>query len=785
MSRSNQPTLNSSSGDPHRHFVHEIIDHDLETGKTAGVVTRFPPEPNGYLHIGHAKAICLNFGIAQQYGGRCHLRFDDTNPTTEDMEYAEGIQRDIRWLGFDWGEHLYYASDYFERIYAFAVHLVKQGLAYVCSLNEEQIREYRGTISEPGRESPYRNRSVEESLDLLERMRKGEFEDGAHVLRAKIDMSAKNMLMRDPLLYRIRRVPHFHTGDAWSIYPMYDFAHCLEDAIECVTHSLCSLEFENNREIYDWVLDHVSPECRPHQYEFARLNLNYTLMSKRKLLQLVNEGHVSGWDDPRMPTLAGLRRRGYTPESIRNFCDRVGVAKTHNVIDVALLEFSLRDDLNQKVPRVLTVLRPLKVVIENYPEDQTEELDAPYYPRDVPKEGSRALPFTRELYIERDDFAEDPPPGFFRLAPGREVRLRYAYFIRCHEVIKDAEGEVIELRCTYDPETRGGNAPDGRKVQGTLHWVSATHSLPVEVRLYDRLFSEEEPGRDGIDFQEHLNPRSLEILDGCRAEPSLGGSTAGDSFQFERQGFFTVDPDSRGDHLVFNRTVTLKDTWAKLAGDRKARERKELAARRAAEKAAAKERQRLEAPSASPEPELGPEQIARFERYRDTLGLAEADATRLAADEDLGQFFEQALEHHDQARSVANWVLNELLREVKDHPLDQLPFGPAELAQLVALVDAGKITGAAGKEVFAALLESGSDPKGIVKEKGLEVLGAGDEMDRILDRVLEENPEQLAAYRGGKTALLGFFVGQVMRATGGRANPQELQAALRKRLAGD
>ena len=521
MSRSNQPTLNSSSGDPHRHFVHEIIDHDLETGKTAGVVTRFPPEPNGYLHIGHAKAICLNFGIAQQYGGRCHLRFDDTNPTTEDMEYAEGIQRDIRWLGFDWGEHLYYASDYFERIYAFAVHLVKQGLAYVCSLNEEQIREYRGTISEPGRESPYRNRSVEESLDLLERMRKGEFEDGAHVLRAKIDMSAKNMLMRDPLLYRIRRVPHFHTGDAWSIYPMYDFAHCLEDAIECVTHSLCSLEFENNREIYDWVLDHVSPECRPHQYEFARLNLNYTLMSKRKLLQLVNEGHVSGWDDPRMPTLAGLRRRGYTPESIRNFCDRVGVAKTHNVIDVALLEFSLRDDLNQKVPRVLTVLRPLKVVIENYPEDQTEELDAPYYPRDVPKEGSRALPFTRELYIERDDFAEDPPPGFFRLAPGREVRLRYAYFIHCHEVIKDAEGEVIELRCTYDPETRGGNAPDGRKVQGTLHWVSATHSLPVEVRLYDRLFSEEEPGRDGIDFQEHLNPRSLEILDGCRAEPSL------------------------------------------------------------------------------------------------------------------------------------------------------------------------------------------------------------------------------------------------------------------------
>jgi glutaminyl-tRNA synthetase len=554
---------------PGRDFIREMVARDRAAGKYGGrVVTRFPPEPNGYLHIGHAKSICLNFGLAQELGGKCHLRLDDTNPETEEQEYVEAIKEGVRWLGFDWGESFFHASDYFEQLYDFAVELIRMGKAYVDSLSEDEIREYRGTVTEPGRNSPYRDRSVEENLDLFARMRDGEFPDGAHVLRGKIDMASPNMKMRDPLFYRIKRATHYHRGDAWCIYPFYDFAHPLSDAIEGITHSLCTLEFENNREIYDWLVDSLVeslpfPEP-PRQTEFARLNLTYTVMSKRKLLELVERKLVAGWDDPRLPTLAGFRRRGFTPEAIRDFCDRIGVAKANSTVDVTLLEHCQREDLNPQVPRVLCVLRPLKLVIENYPEGQVEELDAPFYPHDVPKEGSRKVPFTRVLYIERDDFAEQPPKGFHRLSPGREVRLRYAYFVRCESVVKDpASGEIVEVRCTYDPATRGGAAPDGRKVPGTLHWVSADHALPAEVRLYDRLFRVERPDLEEGPFEDSLNPQSLEALTDSRIEPAAADSALGERLQFERQGYFFRDPvDSSPDHLVFNRIVPLRDSWA-------------------------------------------------------------------------------------------------------------------------------------------------------------------------------------------------------------------------------
>ncbi len=546
-------------------FIRAIIEEDLRTNKYGGRVhTRFPPEPNGYLHIGHAKSICLNFGLAADYGGLCNLRFDDTNPTKEEAEYVEAIKEDVRWLGFDWGDRLFYASDYFEQLYEYAVQLIKKGKAYVCDLSSEEIREYRGTLTEPGKDSPYRNRSVEENLDLFERMRAGEFPDGSRTLRAKIDMAHPNVLMRDPVMYRIMHATHHRTGDKWCIYPMYDFTHCLSDSIERITHSICTLEFENNRALYDWFLDELGV-YHPQQIEFARLNLSYTVLSKRKLLQLVEQGHVSGWDDPRMPTLSGLRRRGYTPEAIRDFCDLIGVAKANSIVDVALLEHCLRQDLNKRAPRVFGVLRPLKVVIDNYPEDLVEEMECINNPED-PGMGTRKVPFSRVLYIERGDFREDPPRKWFRLAPGREVRLRYAYYITCVDVIKDEHGEVIELHCTYDPETRGGWAPDGRRVRGTLHWVSAAHALEAEVRLYDRLFSKPNPldVEEGEDFTANLNPNSLEILTTCRVEPSLAGAAPGSRYQFERQGYFCVDSDSTDEKLVFNRTVALRDTWAKI-----------------------------------------------------------------------------------------------------------------------------------------------------------------------------------------------------------------------------
>ncbi|HVB37260.1 MAG TPA: glutamine--tRNA ligase/YqeY domain fusion protein [Vicinamibacterales bacterium] len=546
-------------------FIRTRIAEDRAGGRYGGRVhTRFPPEPNGYLHIGHAKSICLNFGVAAENGGLCNLRFDDTNPVKEDVEYVEAIEADVRWLGFDWGDRMFYASDYFERLYGLALDLIRRGQAYVDSLSAEEIRDYRGTLTEPGRNSPYRDRPVEENLDLFARMRAGEFPDGQYVLRAKIDMASPNMNMRDPTLYRIRRAHHHRTGDTWCIYPMYDYAHPLSDAIEGITHSLCTLEFEDHRPLYDWLVNELFTGGRPQQIEFARLNLNYTLMSKRKLLQLVEQRRVAGWDDPRMPTISGLRRRGYTPESIRDFCARVGVAKKENVIDMAQLEHSVREDLNRRAPRVMAVLRPLRVVLTNYPEGQVEEVDVINNPED-PSAGTRKVPFSRVLYLEQDDFREDPPKKFFRLAPGREVRLRCAYFITCQEVVKDEAGRVVELRCTYDPATRGGDAPDGRRVKATLHWVSAAHAREADVRLYDRLFTVEDPeGQDGHDFTEYLNPGSLETLTGCQVEPGLAGALPGYRCQFERLGYFCVDSDSTDGRLVFNRTVSLRDTWARI-----------------------------------------------------------------------------------------------------------------------------------------------------------------------------------------------------------------------------
>jgi glutaminyl-tRNA synthetase len=547
-------------------FIRAAIEEDLRTGRFNGrVMTRFPPEPNGYLHIGHAKSICLNFGVAKEYNGQCNLRFDDTNPAKEEVEYVESIKTDVQWLGADWKDGMYYASDYFQKIYEYAVQLIKMGKAYVCHLTQEQVRETRGTLTQPGQNSPFRDRSVEENLALFEDMRAGRVEEGVCVLRAKIDMSSPNISLRDPAIYRVKKASHHRTGDAWQIYPMYDFAHCLSDSIEGITHSLCSLEFENNRPLYDWFLDQLGA-YHPQQIEFARLNLSNTVLSKRRLIQLVQEGHVTAWDDPRMPTISGIRRRGYTPEAIRDFCERIGISKADNLVDIALLEHCLREDLNKRAPRVMAVLRPLKLVIENYPEDQVDEFDFPYHPED-PSMGGRKIPFSRVLYIEQDDFREVPPPKYFRLAPGKEVRLRYAYYVTCTELIKDASGAITEVRCAYDPETKGGWSKDGRKIKGTLHWVSAAHAIDARVRLYEHLFTALNPmdGKEGKDFKEYINPNSLEVLDGCKVEPSLAQAALGERFQFERMGYFCLDyKDAKPGAPVFNRTATLRDSWAKI-----------------------------------------------------------------------------------------------------------------------------------------------------------------------------------------------------------------------------
>jgi glutaminyl-tRNA synthetase len=760
-------------------FLRQIVTDDLATGRYPRPVTRFPPEPNGYLHIGHAKSICLNFGIAQEFGGRCHLRFDDTNPETEDQHYVDSIIDSVRWLGFDWGEHLYFAADYFERMYEVAEHLIRTGHAYVDSASEEEIREARGTVTQSGWPTAYRDRSVEENLDLFRRMRAGEFPDGAHVLRARIDLASPNMLMRDPILYRIRHAHHYRTGDAWCIYPLYDYAHPLEDAFECITHSLCTLEFENNRELYDWVVEHAPLECRPHQYEFARLALDSTVMSKRKLLELVEGGLVSGWDDPRLPTIAGLRRRGVTPEAIRSFCDMIGVAKTNSRVDIGKLEYAVRDDLNQRAPRVMCVLRPLRVVLTNWPAGHVEHIDAPYWPHDVPKHGSRPVPFGGELYIERDDFAEQPPKGFFRLALGREARLRYGYIIRCDEVVKDGAGEIVELRCTYDPETRGGSTPDGRVVKGTLHWVSAAHALPCEVRLYDRLLSVPDPDALGgdADWKSHLNPDSLVVVKDALAEPSVRDAPAGSRFQFERLGYFFSDPvDARPDALVFNRTVTLRDTWAKITG--------------AAEDTSRPDRSRAHEPARETKPKKkeSPRPAARTideeKRYHVLVarGLPAEQANVLAVDEALGKLFDAAVTAGGPARAVANWLVNELPRELNGGDAWQLPFDGRALARLVSLVEDGTLSSTGGREVLGILVRDGGDPDDIVERNGLRQVSDESALEPIVAEVLAAHPDRVEAYRGGRTGLLGFFVGQVMSRSGGRANPERVKEILEGRL---
>jgi glutaminyl-tRNA synthetase len=764
-----------ASGARARNFIRDIIDADLDSGKHTRVVTRFPPEPNGYLHIGHAKSICLNFGLAADYGGVCHLRFDDTNPATEDVEYVESIQRDIRWLGFDWGDKLFFASDYFEQLYQHAERLVLKGRAYVDSLNEEEIREYRGSLTAPGRPSPHRSRSVDENLDLLRRMRAGAFPDGAHVLRGMGDLSAANMKMRDPLLYRIRHQNHHRTGGAWCIYPMYDYAHPLSDAIEGITHSICTLEFENNRELYDWVLAACETEARPQQIEFARLNLGYTVMSKRKLLRLVEERRVEGWDDPRMPTLAGLRRRGVTPEAIRAFCDRIGVARANSMVDLGKLDFSLRDDLNRRAPRVMCVLRPVRVVLEDVPAGHVEEIEAPSFPPDVGKPGTRRVPLTRVIYIDREDFRIDPPPGFHRLSPGREVRLRYAGTIRCKDVVSDSRtGEAMELRCSYRP-TGEGDAD----VKGVIHWVSAEKSLACEVNLIDRLFSVEKPD-ETADFLAHVNQRSVESLTSCRIEPSVVDAAVGARFQFERLGYFVAESrGGAGGALIFNRIVPLRDSSgakpepevaAPAPGKKSAK-----AQTRPARKSRAEVRERMR--------ERSPELTAKLDRFTGELGLEREPAELLTGDLDLAAFFEAAVAAGARPASAANWVLNELLGRIGERALDSLPFGGSQLGELVRLVDDGVVSGAGGKEVLAEMLDGTGEPGAIVERRSLRQVSDASAIEPIIDQVIAANPDQVGRYKAGKTGLLGFLVGQVMKASGGAANPERVQELLRQKLA--
>ncbi len=764
-------------------FLHAIVDEDIKTNKYNGnVITRFPPEPNGFLHIGHAKSICINFGIANDYkGGICHLRFDDTDPTKEDFKYVESIKQDVHWLGFDWGDKLFFASDYYQKLYEYAIALIEKGLAYVCSLNEEEIRQYRGTVTESGKESPYRNRSAEENLKLFQQMKDGEFKDGEHVLRAKIDMSSANMKMRDPLLYRIRHASHYRTGDEWCLYPMYDFAHCLSDAMEGITHSICTLEFENNRELYDWVLEAVDfPKPVPKQYEFARLNLNYTVMSKRKLLYLVESGLVDGWDDPRLPTISGLRRRGVTPEAIKNFCNSIGVAKSNSIVDMAQLEFCIRDDLNTKVPRVLSVLNPLKVVIENYPKDKEEILDASYYPHDVPKEGSRVVPFAREIYIEKDDFNENPPKGFYRLAPGKEARLRHAYVIKCEEVIKDPNtGEVIELRCSYDPASKSGADTSGKKVKGTIHWVSKKHAKPVEVRLYDRLFNVEHPGEY---IEKDLNPDSLKVLQTSFVEPAVANFAPGSSFQFERQGYFYLDPISTTkDKLVFNRTVQLRDSWAKAV---KQNDSKPPEAKKEPKKAPAKQAQPQTTENSFTQSieDMTSIELERFEKYKKEFNVPNDNAAIIAKDEFLTQLFEESLAVYNNGASLSNWIVNDILRELKDFADKKLLFDGKQLADLACIVDKEEISNKIGKDVLDIMLKQGGNPLDIIEKQNLKQLNDPKELEPIVELVIKENPDNVEKYKSGRTNLLGFFVGQVMKKTAGKANPKLTNQLVQKKL---
>ncbi len=758
-------------------FIREIVKRDTASGRYGGrVVTRFPPEPNGFLHIGHAKSICLNFGIAREFDGACHLRFDDTNPETEDMAFVESIMRDVRWLGFDWNGKLFFASDYYEQFFGFAVRLIEAGKAYVDSLTESGIREYRGTVTEPGRESPHRNRTVSENLDLFTRMRAGEFPDGAHVLRARIDMAAANMKLRDPLLYRIRHTSHYRTGDAWCIYPMYDFAHPLSDAIEGVTHSICTLEFENNRAIYDWLVETLFDAPRPRQYEFARLNLDYAVMSKRKLLQLVEDDFVSGWDDPRMPTIAGLRRRGYTPEGIRDFAARIGVDKANSRVSMELLEDAIRDDLNGRCPRVLAVLRPLKVTITNLPVDGIDWLDAPLWPRDSGRDGSRKLALAREIFIERTDFSEQPPEGWLRLSPGGEVRLANSGYIRCDEVVKDPlSGEVVELRCALDSGEDNPGGAGKRKKRAAIQWLSSAHAVRAEVRLYDRLCAVANPEdvEEGKTFKDHLNPDSVTVIPGALVEPGLAGVQGGDRFQFVRNGYFVADEvDSKPGAPVFNRIIELRDGYkANKAAPSPAPPavRKPASVRTIPDE---RTRSRL----------AGPAQAARHDRFIATPGLTAEQADVLTSDPAVADFFEAALAIHPDARSIANWVVNDLLRELKGRALSRLPFGPPELAELAAMTDRQAITNPAARTIFAAMMAGGGKPAEIAARLGLDRVMSDSEIEAAVDTALAPLGEKVAEYRAGKTNLLGMFTGYAMRAVAGKADPAAVQRILGEKL---
>jgi len=746
-------------------FLRTIIEEDLKSGKYQEVHTRFPPEPNGFPHIGHAKSIYINFGIAKDYQGRCNLRMDDTNPTTEDTQYVEAIKDAVKWLGFEWDGDVRFTSDYFSKLYNYAIQLIKMKKAYVDSLNEEEIREYRGSVTKPGRRSKYAKRSIEENLDLFERMKNGEFAEGEHVLRAKIDMSAANMKMRDPLLYRIRHAHHYRSGDAWHIYPMYDFAHCLSDYIEGITHSICTLEFENNRDIYDWILDTLGlgvESPRPYQYEFARLNISYTVMSKRKLLELVKGGYVNGWDDPRMPTIAGYRRRGYTPESIVNFCESIGVAKANSMVDVAQLEFAIRDDLNTKVPRVMCVLDPLKVTIANY--EGSEELDASYYPEDVPKEGSRKLPFSSEIYIERKDFSENPPKGYFRLTPKQPVRLKHAYIITCKEIVKDTEGNIIEIKAEYHPNSKSGADSSGIKVKSAIQWVDANTAKQIELRLYDRLFKDEAP--EGI---ESLNPNSLKIIKNALIEPAVITEKPDERFQFEREGYFYADPiDYTDEKPVFNKIVGLKNSWAK----------------KSKEKVARKER-RAKAKKVQVDGEVAPMsdiEQARFDKYTNEMKLNNEVANTLARDAQLSSFYDEALALLNSPINIANIVANEVARELKKRQANELKFNAKQVAELVKMIDEETISNKIAKQLFEEMAHTGKNPIEIVKDRGLVQISDPAVILPIIDEIIAKNPDNVEKFKSGNSKLLGFFVGQTIKATGGKANPKVVNELVAQQL---
>ncbi len=757
-------------------FIRDLIDADLASGKHTQVVTRFPPEPNGYLHIGHAKSICLNFGLVEQYKGHCNLRFDDTNPAKEDQEYVDSISSDVRWLGFDYGDGPEFASDYFQTMYEIAERLIEAGHAYVCSLSEGEIRETRGSLREAGSPSPYRDRSVAESLDLFRRMRAGEFGNGAHVLRAKIDMSAANMKMRDPLLYRVRKDTHHRTGDEWPIYPFYDFAHPIEDAIEGITHSLCTLEFENNRDVYDWVIANADLESKPEQTEFARLSLDYTVMSKRKLKVLVDEGHVSGWDDPRMPTLAGMRRRGYRPEAIRRFCDLIGVSKNNSVVDFGKLEYTVRDDLNQYAPRAMAVLRPLKVVLSNYPKDKRETLSAPSYPPDIGKPGERSFNLGAELYIEAEDFSEEPPKGFRRLAPGRWIRLRYAYCIRCDEVIKDEAGTVVELRCSYDESTLGGSSPSDQKVWGIIHWADAVDSLPAEVRIYDRLFKSERPDA-GDNFLEHINEDSLQLLN-ARVEASVIAPDAGTIFQFERQGFFVLDNvDSKPSALVFNRTISLRDSWKKESTTSEKAQSKEPVKKSG--RSATRPKSRSKAELRAGAREMDPLLASRYKQYQDQ-GISESDADMLSGSKAWGDQLETLHRAGVSLQVAAKWLINEQPRE-DDQPLPSA--SPAAEFKAAILASEKRISSAAARKLWTMLATEKGVAEELIVSEGLEQVGDDASIVPMIEKVMADNPDKVADYRGGREALMGFFVGQVMRASRGKADAERVKELLVSMLA--